>query len=106
MLTEISFGRWKYQNEVWKSCWRVPSSEEKPAGRYVFISLSNGAVYHAPQIVNAVGWLAMLKQHLCFLTSEEPKSGKNGGSLHISTRIYSYIFLKFVPKELSNPSIL
>lgn len=28
----------------------VSVAEEKPAGRYVFISLSNGAVHHAPQV--------------------------------------------------------
>ncbi|CAI9766428.1 unnamed protein product [Fraxinus pennsylvanica] len=54
ILTEISFGQWKDQNEVWKSCWRVPSLEGKSFGGYVFFSLSNGTEYHAPQIVVGV----------------------------------------------------
>ncbi|CAI9766426.1 unnamed protein product [Fraxinus pennsylvanica] len=89
ILTEISFGQWKDQNEVWKSCWRIPSLEGKSFGGYVFFSLSNGPEYHAPQIVNAVGVARHLGATLVLPDIRGTKLREKGESLHIKETIHS-----------------
>ncbi|KAL2553914.1 O-fucosyltransferase family protein [Forsythia ovata] len=54
ILTEVSYGPWKDQNEVRRPCWEIPSFKGKQSSRYVYFFLSNGPEYHASQIANAV----------------------------------------------------